>query len=104
VILRVTVGKGVKVAVGGNQTTVAVGVWLGGSAVLLGRGASGAETGRQAVRPARPSMIKPAQNIQRMILVYYGKGILGKERPVRWTVVRIFIFTKNTAGCFIVVK
>jgi len=81
VILRLTVGRGVKVAVGGNQTVVVVGVWLEGGAVMPGTGSSGVDTGRQAVRPARQKIVRPAQNIQRTLLVYYGKSILGKYRP-----------------------
>ena len=85
-MLRVTVGKGVKVAVGGNQIVVAVGVGLGGRAVLLGIGGNGADTCRQAVRPARQKNVKPAQNIQRISLVYYGKSILDKYRPVDYCI------------------
>jgi hypothetical protein len=42
------VGKGVCVAVGGNQITVGVGVFVEGRGVLVGRGGRG-EIGTQAV-------------------------------------------------------
>jgi len=75
-MLNVALGKGVKVAVGGNQTIVAVGVSVAGAGVGLAGGGGGV-TGRQAVRPARHKVNKPVQNIQRTRLVYYGKIILG---------------------------
>jgi hypothetical protein len=93
-MLRVTVGSGVKVAVGGNQTVVAVGFWVGGGAVLLGRGSRDVDTGRQAVRPARQNIVRPAQNIQRTLIVYYGKSILGKYRHARWKIVQKLLFLK----------
>jgi hypothetical protein len=81
VILNVTVGKGVKVAVGGNQTVVAVGVWLGGIAVSLGTGGKGADTCKQAIKPAQQKNVSPAKIIQRTSVVYYGKSILGTYCP-----------------------
>jgi hypothetical protein len=83
VILRVTVGSGVKVAVGGNQTMVAVGVWLGCGAVLVGTVINDADAGRHAVRLARQKIVRPAKNIQRIPLVYYGRSFLGKYRHVK---------------------
>jgi hypothetical protein len=50
--------KGVGVAVGGNQTTVAVGVSVG-SGVAVGSGGSGVDKGRQAAR----GIIKIARKI-----------------------------------------
>ena len=47
----VGVGKGVKVAVGGNQTTVGVGVLVGGSGVAVGSGGSGVGACRQEANP-----------------------------------------------------
>jgi hypothetical protein len=49
-MLRVVVGSGVKVAVGGNQIGVVVGVTVGGSGVGVSVGGSGIEAGRQAER------------------------------------------------------
>jgi hypothetical protein len=67
----VALGRGVKVAVGGNQTMVAVGVSVGGKEVEVGRGGKGVETGKQALSPALRKMIirnNPERNIS---LVYY---------------------------------
>ena len=40
-LIAARVGGGVKVGVGGNQISVAVGVMVGGSGVAVGRGGSG---------------------------------------------------------------
>jgi hypothetical protein len=50
------VGKGVSVAVGGNQTMVGVGVEVGGSGVSLGSGGSGVGAGRQALMDKKTSI------------------------------------------------
>ncbi len=73
VIPSVAAGKGVNVAVGGNQTIVAVGVWLGDGGVKLGRGGGRVAVGKHAGRASRQNTVRPAHSIQRMRLVYYGK-------------------------------
>ena len=48
VILKVAVGRGVWVAVGGNQTIVGVEEEVGGSGVAVGKGGSGLKIGTHA--------------------------------------------------------
>jgi hypothetical protein len=77
-MLRVGPGKGVKVAVGGNQTIVAVGVSLAVGVVRLIWGGMRSVGGRQAIKPTRQNILRPAHIIKRTILVYYGKIILSE--------------------------
>ena len=50
------------VAVGGNQTTVGVGVSVGGKEVEVGKGGKGVDTGWQAASPAPKTMMNNNQS------------------------------------------
>jgi len=75
--LNVAEGKGVKVAVGGNQTMVAVGVSVGNIRVKVGSGGKEVGLGRQAASPKKIRLSIAVQMTHFMSLVYYGKRNLG---------------------------
>ena len=71
VTAMVDMGRGVMVAVGGNQMTVGVGVSVGGKDVEVGKGGKGVDTGRQAASTAPKNTMHTIHPKRHIGLVYY---------------------------------
>jgi hypothetical protein len=79
VTIDVTVGNGVLVAVGGNQTIVGVSVPVG-AGVTVGVGVDGVAVVTQAVSPQKNKMNMAMQVTRDMLVVYYGNDTFCQRR------------------------
>ena len=81
-IARVGTGYGVNVGVAGNQTTVGVGVFVGGKGVSVGRGGNGVGAGKQAAKAASSITNRnPRTRIVLLLFMVFGTfpGFLALE-------------------------